>query len=120
MGTLSPFVPERDLRRMRVVTAPPLCWFPAALGMAAATFGPFVMFRRGSFDTTTPIGLALIAHEAHHIRQAREMGQMWFLVRYIIGQFQCRFHHDRHPLELPAIELQRAVYWAITVRTQEA
>ena len=98
---------------MRVVTAPPFCWFPAGLRMAAATFGPFVMFRPGSFDTTTPPGLALIAHEAHHIRQAREMGQVWFLVRYMAGQFQCRFHHDAHPLEVPAIEVQRAVYRAL-------
>ena len=67
VALLSSFVPERDLRRMRVVTATPFCWFPAGLRMAAATFGPFVMFRPGSFDTTTPPGLALIAHEAHHI-----------------------------------------------------
>jgi len=98
---------------MRVVTGPPFCWFPAALRMAATTFGPFVMFRAGSFDTATPAGLALIAHEAHHICQAREMGQLWFFVRYITGNIGCRFQHDRHPLEVPAIEVQRAVYWAM-------
>ena len=113
VAMLSAFVPEQDLRRMRVVTGPPFCWFPAGLRMAAATFGPFVMFRPGSFDTTTPNGLALIAHEAHHIRQAREMGQLWFFVRYITGNIGCRFQHDRHPLEVPAIEVQRAVYWAM-------
>lgn len=107
VATLRGFVPARDLRRMRVVTRWPFCWFPAALGMAAATVGPFVMFRRGSFDTATPNGLSLIAHEAHHICQAREMGQWQFFLRYMLGNVRCRFHHDRHPLEVPAIELQR-------------
>ncbi len=36
-----------------------------------------------------------------------------FLARYLLGQFQCRFHHDDHPLEKPAIELQRRVRAAL-------
>ncbi|MEO6398813.1 MAG: hypothetical protein ABIP13_10135, partial [Tepidiformaceae bacterium] len=43
------------------------------------------------------------------IEQAREMGWFRFYVSYFIGQFRCRFQHSRHPLEIPAIDLQRLV-----------
>ena len=106
---LSAFVPARDLRRMRALTGAPGRWLPAALGMSATTIAPLVCFRTGTFDPGTPGGLALIAHEAHHLQQAREMGWLRFYARYFIGQFRCRFRHARHPLEIPAIELQRLV-----------
>ena len=106
---LSDFVPVRDLRGMRALTGAPGRWLPAMFGMSATTIAPLVCFRAGSFDPTTPQGLALIAHEAHHLQQAREMGWLRFYVRYFIGQFRCRFQHSRHPMEMPAIELQRLV-----------
>lgn len=99
---------------MRVLVGAPANWLPGAFRMAATTLGPVVAFRRGAFNPQTPAGLALIAHEAYHITQAREMGQAWFFARYILGQFQCGFRHDRHPLESPAIMLQRQVYAALT------
>lgn len=110
---LSSFVPAQDLRRLRAVTSLPGRWLPALLGMSATTVAPFVCFRRGAFDPATPGGLALIAHEAHHLRQAREMGWLTFYFRYLLGQFRCRFQHNRHPLEIPAIELQRQVREAL-------
>lgn len=103
---LSPFVPEQDLRRVRVVTSAPGSWLPALFGMSATTLAPFVCFRGGKFDPRTPRGLALIAHEAHHLRQQREMGWFGFYARYLSGQFRCGFRHASHPLEVPAIKVQ--------------
>ena len=110
---LSLFVPEQDLVRLRAVTSAPGRWLPALLGASATTVAPFVCFRRARFDASTPRGLALIAHEAHHLGQVREMGWFGFYFRYLIGQFQCGFQHARHPLEIPAIELQRKVRQAL-------
>ncbi|MEO6043318.1 MAG: DUF4157 domain-containing protein [Tepidiformaceae bacterium] len=104
---LSPFVPEQDLRRVRAVTSAPGSWLPALFGMSATTVAPFVCFRGGKFDPCTPRGLALIAHEAHHLRQVREMGWLGFYTRYFSGQFRCGFRHASHALEVPAIEVQR-------------
>lgn len=106
---LSEFVPEADLRRMRVVTSAPWRWLPPALGMSAITFAPFVFFRAGRFQTDTAHGMALIAHEAVHIGQVRELGSWRFYPKYFIGQFRSGFRHDRHPMELPGIEVQRRV-----------
>jgi hypothetical protein len=109
VATLSAFVPERDLRRMRALTSAPWRWLPVPLRMAAVTFGPFAIYRRGQFNETESWGLALIAHEACHIGQARELGIRGFFVRYLAGQFRCRFEHDRHAMEIPAIACQQTV-----------
>ena len=110
---LAPFVPRPDLEAMRVVTGAPGRWIPGLFGMSATTTWHFVFFRQGSFDEVAPRGLALIAHEAVHIGQARKMTLPVFLARYVLGQLQCRFHHDRHPLEMPAIAVQRRVREAL-------
>ncbi len=109
IAELSPFVPEEDLRRVRAVTTAPGRWLPRICGMSATTIAPFVCFRSGKFDPSIPQGLALIAHEAYHLRQVRELGWFGFYARYFIGQFRCGFKHGRHPLEIPAISLQRLV-----------
>ncbi|MGE0600251.1 MAG: DUF4157 domain-containing protein [Dehalococcoidia bacterium] len=104
---LKDFVPEQDLQRMRVVTSRPWCWLPVLLRMGAITFAPFVIFRQGRLSLETPRGLALIAHETVHIGQVRELG--WrFYPRYLWGNIQCRFQHDKHPMEIPGIEVQKA------------
>lgn len=110
VAALAPFVPEQDLRAMRVVTGRPWRWLPSMLRMSAITFAPLVCFGPGKFDPGTPRGLALIAHEAYHIRQSRELGPLAFYPRYLQGQFQSGFRHGRHPMELPAIACQRAVF----------
>lgn len=107
--TLSAYVDRRDLRAMFVVTEAPFRWWPGLFGMAATAFWRFVWFKAGSFDETSPRGLALIAHEAFHIGQAREVTWPVFAVRYAIGQVRCGFRHNRHPLEIPAIQLQQRV-----------
>ena len=107
VSRLAEFIPEMDLRQMQVVTAAPWRLLPVLLRMSAVTFTRFVLFRRGSFNEAEPWGLALIAHEAVHVGQVRELGIAGFFARYLWGQFHCRFRHERHPLELPAIELQR-------------
>ena len=108
VATLSEFVPDEDLRRIRVVTGRPWRWLPVLLGMSAITFAPFVVFRAGRFDTATARGMALIAHEAVHIGQAREL--RWrFYPKYLWGQFKCGFQHDRHEMEAPGIAVQRRV-----------
>ncbi len=110
---LAPFVAPESLRAMRVVRTSPLAVLPALLKMSAITFAPCVIFREGSFDTTTPRGLALIAHEAGHITQAREMGLPRFLIRYAIANVRCGFHHNQHPMEVPMIALQQQVRIAL-------
>lgn len=111
---LAPFVPHRDLRRMRVVQSAPWRWLPLVLGMGAVTFDRFVIFRTGQFDERQAWGLALIAHEAVHVGQVRKAGLPRFLLRYLLGQLRCGFRHDRHPMEVPAIEVQTRVRDAIT------
>ncbi len=105
--TLQEFVPEVDLRRMRVVTWKPLCWLPVILRMSAITFAPFVIIKPGHYPTGTARGLALIAHEAVHIGQVREFGLWRFYAKYALGQFKCRFRHDKHEMEIPGILVQR-------------
>jgi hypothetical protein len=109
IAQLRPFVPEQDLRRMRVVTARPFSWFPQLFKMSATTFAPFVLIRPDRYRTDTPKGLALIAHETFHIGQVRELGSWRFYPRYLYGQLRTGFRHGKHPMEIPAIELQRAV-----------
>ena len=108
VATLAEFVPEADLRRMRLLTGRPWRWLPVLLGMGAITFAPFVIMRAGRYRTDTAKGLALIAHEAVHIGQVREL--RWrFYPRYLWGQLRCGFQHDRHAMEIPGIQLQRHV-----------
>ncbi len=103
---LKDFVPEADLRNMRVVMSRPWCWMPNILNMSAITFSPFVIFRQGRYIVDTPRGLALIAHETVHIGQVRELG--WrFYPKYLWGNIRCRFQHDKHPMEIPGIEVQK-------------
>ena len=116
VARLAAFVPARDLRAMRVVTGRPGCWLPRMFRMSAITFAPYVCFRPGSYAPESGRGLALIAHEAHHIRQSREAGRVWFYFRYVGGQFRCGFKHGRHPMESPAIEIQRRVLAAFGIR----
>lgn len=113
---LAEFVDEPDLRTVRIVAGRPWCWLPALFGMGAVTIAPFVIFRDGRFDPATPKGLALLAHEVGHIRQVREMGRVRFYAAYGWGQVRCGFRHDRHPLEIPCIELQRHVRQALRSR----
>ncbi len=112
---LAEFVPEEDLREMRLITWPPLRWFPVLLGMSAITFTPFVLLKNGSYRTDTARGMALIAHEAVHIGQVRELG--WrFYPKYLWGQFKCGFRHDRHTMEIPGIAVQRAARKVLEAR----
>ena len=104
--TLRDFVPEEDLRRMRLLTGIPWRWAPVLLGMSAVTFSPFVFMRAGRYRPETARGLALLAHEAVHIGQVRELG--WrFYPKYLWGQFKCGFRHDTPEMEIPGIEVQR-------------
>lgn len=114
VARLATFVPERDLRAIRVVTGWPGCWLPRLLGMSAITFAPLVCFRRGSYNPDTARSLALVAHEAHHLTQSRDIGRALFYLHYLRGQFQCGFRHCTHPMEIPAIEIQRAVFRALS------
>ena len=114
--TLSPYLDRESLERMRVVSGWPGQWYPVILRSSATTLGRHVFFRKGHYRFDTARGLALIAHEAGHITQVREIGLPHFLVRYARGQFQCAFHHDRHPMEIPMIELQRRVREALVAK----
>ena len=113
IDTLAPHVARQDLERVRVVTGPPGSWLPVLLRTGATTVGHYVFMRAGRYRIDTSRGLALIAHESGHVTQYREMGVPRFLFRYLRGQFQCRFRHDLHPLEMPMVELQRRVRAAL-------
>lgn len=114
--TLKEFVPEQDLRSMRVVTWRPLAWLPVVLKMSAITFSPFVIVRPGRFRTDIARGQALIAHEAVHIGQVRTMRPWRFYPKYLAGQFKCGFRHDRHELEIPGIDVQRKARQVLEAR----
>jgi hypothetical protein len=119
MLRLEPYVDIDALRRMRVVTGAPGRWLPVVLRARATTLGPFVFFRAGAFDPSTPRGLALIAHEALHTVQYREMGVPRFLARYVLEAVRVRFDHGRHPLEAPLIARQREIRRALEVGSEE-
>jgi hypothetical protein len=114
---LREFEPEVDLRRARIVQGAPWGWLPQVFGMSATTIGNNIIFRAGKYATDTPRGLALIAHEVVHVGQVREVGLPLFMLRYIAGQFRCGFKHDRHPMEIPGIAMQRKVRKALEVGT---
>lgn len=113
---LAEFVPERDLRRARIVTGLPWRLMPRALRMSAITFSPFVIFRGGRYRTDTSKGLALLAHEVIHLQQARERGAIRFYGSYLWGQFRCGFQHDKHHMEIPGIQKQREVRGVLDAR----
>lgn len=113
---LAEWLPRRDLEAARIIRSAPWCWFPVLIRMGAITFAPFILFRADRYRPWSAAGLGLIAHEVAHITQVRTMGRPRFYTRYLIGQLQCRFRHDRHPLEIPCIELQRRVRHALRAR----
>jgi hypothetical protein len=109
MARLAPYVPREDLQAMRVVTGVPGRWIPWALRAGATTLGRYVFFREGRFRPDTARGLALIAHEAGHVRQWRQLGVVRFLLRYGRGLVASRFQHARHPMEAPLNEAQARI-----------
>lgn len=113
-------VPEDELRSMRVVTGAPGRWLPPLFRASAMTFGRHVLFRAGRYNTNTPRGLALIAHEAGHISQWRELGVARFLLEYARGQIATGFSHEKHPLERPLNERQRVVRTALEAEERNA
>jgi hypothetical protein len=108
------------LRRMRVVTGAPGRWLPVLLRARATTLGHFVFFRAGVYDPSTPRGLALIAHEALHTVQYREMGTPRFLATYLWEAVRVRFDHGRHPMEAGLIERQGEIRRALEGRERGA
>jgi len=102
-------VPRRDLEGIRLMTVAPWEWLPWLLRTGAVTLGTRVFFRRGRYRVDSARGLALIAHEAIHTRQYRELGGVRFMWRYWMGLVQVRFDHDSHPMETRLVELQREV-----------
>lgn len=95
---------------MRVVTDSKL---PVLLRTGAVTIGSRVFFRRGRYDTVSPRGLALIAHEAMHIGQYREYGLIGFFLRYGWGMVTSGFRYRQHPMEAPLIAEQRRIRAAL-------
>lgn len=113
---LAPLLDEAEreaLARMRVVTRAPGRWLPPLLRANATTLGRYVLIRSGHYDTDSPRGLALLAHEAVHVRDYVRLGVARFLVRYGRGLLAARFAHDRHPMEQEAIAVGRRVRRAL-------
>ena len=97
---LDTYVDRASLDSARIRTTAPWTWLPRLLRTGAVTLGRDICFRPGLYRTTDGRGLALVAHECTHVRQYQELGAPRFLFRYVVGAFQVRFVHDRHPLEL--------------------
>jgi hypothetical protein len=108
--TLSVFVSRQDLEQLQVMTGRPWEWLPWMLGAGGVTLGRRVFLRRGRYRIDTARGLALLAHEAMHVGQYREMGWGRFLWRYGRGLVQARFDHDSHPMEASFVVVQRRVH----------
>lgn len=51
-------------------------------GIDARTIGPHMVFNRGEWRPDTAAGMALIAHELMHSRDARALGLGTFVMRY--------------------------------------
>lgn len=113
MQRLAPYVDIDVLRQVRIVTGAPGRWLPALLRTGAVTVGPYCCFRRGRYNPDSPRGLALIAHEALHTVQYRELGVPRFMARYLWGAVRVGFDHDRHPMEAPLIARQREIRRAL-------
>lgn len=110
---LLPHVDERSLRSLRLRPGRPWRWVPALLRTGATTLGRDVCVRPGRCRLDTARGLALVAHEAIHVRQYRELGATRFLLRYIAGAVRVRFAHHAHPMEQEPIAVQRRVLDAL-------
>lgn len=106
---LAPFVDAGALRALRVKTGVPWSWVPGIFRAGATTLGHRVLFRDGAYRTADPRGLALIAHEAVHVRQYREMGWVRFLLRYGVGAVRVGFRHNAHALEQEPLRVQAQV-----------
>jgi hypothetical protein len=113
IDALEPYLARATLDRVRVAAGPPWSWIPVLLRTGATTFGPYVLLRSGRYRTDNARGLALIAHEALHTQQYRELGLLRFLWQYLRQNLAVRFNHDRHPLEVPCIVLQGKVRKAL-------
>jgi hypothetical protein len=111
---LAPFVDPAALRAFRARTGRPWSLLPTALRASATTLGRSVLFRDGAYRTGDPRGLALIAHEAVHVRQFRELGVLRFLYRYAVGAVRVRFRHDAHEMEQEPLRVQAQVRRALT------
>jgi hypothetical protein len=110
---LLPYVDERSLRSLRLRSGRPWRWLPALLRAGATTLGREVCVRPGRCRLDTARGLALVAHEAIHVRQYRELGATRFLLRYIGGAVRVRFAHHAHSMEQEPIAVQRQVREAL-------
>lgn len=106
---LAPFVDAGALRALRVRRGVPWKWVPGVFRASATTLGRHVLFRDGAYRTGDPRGLALIAHEAVHVRQYRDLGWIRFLLRYLVGAIRSGFRHHAHELEQEPLRVQAAV-----------
>ncbi len=110
---LAPYVERQYLERMRVINDGPGRFVPVLLATGAVTIGSRTFFKKGKYDPLSARGLALIAHESMHIQQYDEMGVLRFFARYLVGQLQCGFRHDDHPLERELVRRQKEIRQAL-------
>jgi hypothetical protein len=114
---LSPFFPELDLSRVRILEG-----IPRYVAIAAAaepigyTDGWKVYFAPGCYRVDSPEGLALIAHEIAHCRQYHELGRWRFRAKYLAAYAQNRREgmdaktaYAQIPFEIEARKVERQV-----------
>ena len=77
-------------------------WLPGWVD--AVTLWPFIVYRKG-YETNIP----LRCHEMYHWRQALRWGVVpWYLAYILLMPFYIG-RPRRHPMEVPAYEVQRKV-----------
>ncbi len=111
---LAPYRPAGDLAAMRIETGAPWARIPPLFGADAMTLRTRTLIRPDSYRPDTAWGLALLAHECGHIRQWRELGVLQFVVRYALGLWTSRGHHDTHPMEAALVEEQGRIRQELT------
>ncbi|MBA3282980.1 MAG: DUF4157 domain-containing protein [Acidimicrobiia bacterium] len=79
---------------------------PVPPGAAAWTLGSLVIVRRRSAEHTH-----LLAHEAEHVRQWRELGAVGFLHDYLAGYFRWRFRGYPHAASYRRIPAEISAEW---------
>ena len=74
-------------------------------GVDAMTLWPFIVYRRG-FEHDLP----LRCHEHSHWKQALRWGVLpWYMAYLMLKPFYLGSRTPRHPLEVPAYNVQREV-----------
>ncbi|MCC7257342.1 MAG: DUF4157 domain-containing protein [Gammaproteobacteria bacterium] len=104
IAALQPYFHDFELGALRVRHRIPRYVVGRPAGYAS---GNDICFPAGCFDPHTADGLALIAHEAWHSRQYRQLGTWRFRIRYVGEYLAGRLRGRGHDAAYRGISLER-------------